>query len=71
MKDKEIETDDVPYPAPNGKIWKTNGNSEYVLVDDPDSFDEYGNRRKIRKSRTNITPKKKKRKKKGKKTHRK
>lgn len=63
----KISTDnkqsEPPYQAPRGKIWKTNGKSEWVLVDDPDCYDLEGNYRKKRAVKTNTTPKKKKRKK--------
>ncbi len=54
---------EYPYEAPRGKTWKTNGICEWVLIDDPDCYDDYGNYKKNRSVRTNITPKKKKRKK--------
>jgi hypothetical protein len=50
------------YEAPKGKVWKTDGNCEEVLVDDHDCFDWEGNKRKVRKKNTHLTPKKKKRK---------
>ncbi len=54
---KELEN-----PAPKGKIWKSDGNGNEFLVDDPDFYNEEGRRVKLRKKPTNITPKKKKRK---------
>jgi hypothetical protein len=51
-----------PYPAPKGKIWKTDGNCEFVLVDHPDSWID-GQKVKVKNRVTNFTPKKKKRKK--------
>jgi hypothetical protein len=48
--------------APKGKIWKTNGKSEEILVDDPDCFNEDGHKIKKRNKLTNFTPKKRKRK---------
>ena len=46
---------------PKGEVYKTNGKSEFVLVDDPDAFNLDG--RKVRHKPTNITPPKKKRRK--------
>lgn len=61
---KHIEDYDSlpPYPAPKGKVWKTDSESKFVLVDDPDRFNEEG-LRKVRRKPTNFTPRKKKRKK--------
>jgi hypothetical protein len=60
---KNLEKSEYPYEAPKGKVWKTNSDCEWVLVDDPDRFSEIGSFKKIKIKHTNITPKKKKRKK--------
>jgi hypothetical protein len=46
----------------NRKIYKTGGNSEEYLIDNPDFLDEDGNFRKYRNPLTHLKPKKKKRK---------
>lgn len=51
------------------KIFKTDGNDDLYVVDDPNKINEDNNKVKRRNSLTNITPKKKK-KKRNKKTHR-
>lgn len=56
MKEKEMS-------EVKDKIWKSDGNGNEFLVDDPKVFDSEGNRNKYRHKPTNITPKKKKRKK--------
>jgi hypothetical protein len=56
-----LVTCSVPYPAPKGKTWKTDGQSNWVLVDDPYYINNSGLKIKRRK-RSNITPPKKKRK---------
>jgi hypothetical protein len=44
-------------------IWKTDGNCNLIEVPNPDLYNEEGDRVKIRKKNTHLTPKKKKRKK--------
>jgi hypothetical protein len=46
---------------PPDKIFKTGGKSELILIDDPFSFNDEGQKNKRRRN-TNFTPKKKKRK---------
>lgn len=71
---KEISEDlqgyiEKNFGLPRNKIFKSNGRSELVLVDNPDYIGGDGNFRKHRRVITNISPKKMKRKK-NKKTHR-
>lgn len=60
------ESESALEKVPKGKIWKTNGNSELILVDDPDIYnsDETSPYRikKYRNPMKHLTPKKKKRK---------
>lgn len=49
-----------PHEAPVGKIWKTVGNGEWILVDE---YNHEGFKRKTRRKATNYTPPKKKRRK--------
>lgn len=48
---------------PKGFLYKTDGNGNTHLVDDPEYLDDYGNIKKVRHKPTNVFPKKKKRKK--------
>lgn len=54
---------DLKAYATNEKVFKTDGLSQLILVDNPDRYINYINRgHKRRNSGTNFTPKKKKRK---------
>lgn len=55
---KEFDTNRLP---PRGRIYKTDGDGNRILVKDPDYYPE-GKFKKVRRKSTNITPPKKKRK---------
>lgn len=53
---------EYPYPAPKGKVWKTNSMSEWILVDDPMLYIEGSVKFRRGQLGSKFTPKKKKRK---------